>query len=182
MPVYSLMAGILDYPAAEIITAVETCASQMVTDCPEAAALLRNFQSSIAGMSLSKLQEVYTSTFDLRPDSTPSLGYHLFGDDVRRSLFMAKLKERIEAGGIALGCELPDHLPLVLRLVDRQGPGEESSILMTECLVPALSRIVQAMGANGNEMASANVYRYAIEALLVYVRKDASEAAPAGQK
>ena len=72
----------------------------------------------LPGRSLGQLQEAYTNAFDLRPDCTPNLGYHLFGDDGRRGLFLAELKGRMEARGIPLGFELPDHISLLLRYLD----------------------------------------------------------------
>lgn len=133
--------------------------------------MMREFQSRVAGMSLGEIQELYTATFDMRPDSTTALGYHLFGDDVRRSFFMAKLKERLENRGIPAGAELPDHLPLVLRLAGCEGPGEERQTLINDCLIPGLSRMIQALGQGE----AGNPYRHAIDALLVYLRRVADE-------
>jgi len=60
---------------------------------PKTEELLRNFQKSHAGVSLSQLQEAYTSIFDMQPECTLNLGYQLLGDDWRRSIFLFKLKE-----------------------------------------------------------------------------------------
>ncbi len=171
MGIYDLFGPIFEYPGTATAQATAECASWLAAECPQAAALLQKFQSKVAGMSLSGIQELYTATFDMRPDSTTALGYHLFGDDVRRSFFMAKLKERLENHGIQAGAELPDHLPLVLRLAGCEGPGDERQTLINDCLIPGLSRMIQAFGQGE----AGNPYREAIEALLVYLRSVADE-------
>ncbi|MGH9354389.1 MAG: nitrate reductase molybdenum cofactor assembly chaperone [Terriglobia bacterium] len=171
MDIYSLLGSIFEYPGVGMAQATAECASRLAAECPEAAALLREFQSKVAGMSLSEMQELYTATFDMRPDSTTALGYHLFGDDVRRSFFMAKLKERLEKHGIAAGAELPDHLPLVLRLAECEGPGEERQALIHDGLIPGLSHMIQGFGQGE----VSNPYRQALDALLIYLRSVADE-------
>ncbi|MGH9449637.1 MAG: nitrate reductase molybdenum cofactor assembly chaperone, partial [Terriglobia bacterium] len=109
-----MFAKVLDYPTAETSSQVQDLASEIPAECPEAAELIERFCSTCDAMTAGALQELYTSTFDMRPDCTTNLGYHLFGDDVRRNIFMAQLKERMETRRVQLGNELPDHLSLVL--------------------------------------------------------------------
>lgn len=186
MAIYSNFATLFDYPDTEIAADVSACISLLENEFAEGAALLRKFQLAIAQKSLGELQELYTATFDMRPDCTPALGYHLFGDDVRRSLFLIRLRERLEARHIDLGVELPDHLSLVLHLMERSGPGEECDTLASECLAPALTRMTKALGQGAQAVTphfsaadrERNPYSWALEALLAYVeRKDARVAA-----
>lgn len=179
MAIYSNFAAVLDYPHSGINAQVQACISTLENECAECAALLRKFQLAIAQTSAGELQELYTATFDMRPDCTPALGYHLFGDDVRRSLFLIRLRERLEARRIDAGSELPDHLSLVLRLMDRSGDGEESDTLAADCLVPALTRMTKALGQRAEPADSQtratdeerNPYAWALEALLAYVKR-----------
>jgi len=117
MPIYGLFADILDYPERSIAKSLGDCIGELTPAIPEAYAHLKGFQNATADKGLGQLQEVYTNAFDLRPDCTPNLGYHLFGDDGRRGLFLAELKGRMESRGIRLGVELPDHIALLLRYV-----------------------------------------------------------------
>lgn len=158
MAIYSLFAHILDYPADPIAQPVENCAAQLAVECPEACVHIAAFQNAIAGMSPGQLQEMYVNAFDLRPDCTPNLGYHLFGDDGRRGLFLAELKGRMESAGIAPGCELPDHISLLLRYV--QQDEAECRILIEDCMLPAVSRIADILDSGEN------VYKHALRALL----------------
>lgn len=186
MAIYSKFAAVFDYPHTGISAQVLSCLSPLETECAESAVLFRKFQLAVAEKSLGELQELYTATFDMRPDCTPALGYHLFGDDMRRSMLLIRLRERLEAHHIDPGVELADHLSLVLRLMDSSGPGEESDTLAAECLAPALARMTKALGQGAQTPESEssvadeerNPYLWALEALLAYVeRKDAGVAA-----
>jgi len=158
MAIYPSLADILDYPVHPITRQVEGCAAELALRAPDAHAHLVEFQSALTGESLGQIQETYTNAFDLRPDCTTNLGYHLFGDDGRRGLFLAELKGRMEARGIAPGFELPDHISLLLRYMHIVQ--EERSTLIEDCMLPAVSRMVEILGATENP------YKHALRALL----------------
>lgn len=162
MTSYSVFALILDYPARSISEAVSQCAAELAAEAPEAQAHLRNFQTAVAVKNLAQIQETYIAAFDLRPDCTPNLSYHLFGDDARRGVFLAELKARMETRGMALGVELPDHLPFILKYLDLAE--EERPVLIEDCLLPALTRMVEVLDNSGNP------YRHALCALLSMLR------------
>ena len=163
MPIYALFADILDYPERSIAKSLGDCIGELTPAIPETLAHLKDFQNSIADKSLGQLQEVYTNAFDLRPDCTPNLGYHLFGDDGRRGLFLAELKGRMESLGIRLGVELPDHIGLLLRYVDLADE-EERLPVIEDCLLPAVARMVEVLKPSGNP------YEHALSALLSLIR------------
>ena len=162
MAVYSLFAEILGYPERPIGKAVSDCVAELAPEFPDAHTQLVDFENAVAGKNLGQLQEAYTNAFDLRPDCTPNLGYHLFGDDGRRGLFLAELKGRMEARGIPLGFELPDHISLLLRYLD--AVEEERPPVIADCLIPAVSRMVEVLGATENP------YKEALRALLSLLR------------
>ncbi|HYL38651.1 MAG TPA: molecular chaperone TorD family protein [Bryobacteraceae bacterium] len=158
MAIYSLFADILDYPAQPIAKAVNGCAAELEREFPEAHAHMADFQDAVVGRSLGQLQEIYINAFDLRPDCTPNLGYHLFGDDGRRGLFLAELKGRMETSGIALGSELPDHISLLLRYMCVVE--QERGALTEDCMLPAISRMAEVLASTENP------YKHALHALL----------------
>ncbi len=159
--IFGLFADVLDYPGPEISAQVHDLASRLATSNSEAVQVFEKFESGLNDMSLGEIQELYTSSFDMRPDRTTNLGCHLFGEDVRRNLFMAQLKERMEARRIPMGCELPDHLSLVLRLLTAEDFEDEARTLITDCLTPAITRILSTFEE------SPNPYAHALQALLV---------------
>jgi len=156
--VYSAFTVILDYPKASITGLLDDCATELALEASDAQAHLLDFRAAAAQKTLSQLQEVYTAAFDLRPDCTPNLGYHLFGDDARRGVFLAELKGRMEAHGMALGVELPDHIAFILNYLDLAE--EERPAMIEDCLLPAVTRMIEVLKESGNP------YEHALRALL----------------
>lgn len=146
--IYSWFACVLDYPGAELFVQAQRIIMYLSAPNPEAAELVRKSTTEWQEMTMGQLQELYTGTFDMRPDRTTNLGCHLFGDDIRRNLFMAQLKERMEAKRVQMGSELPDHLGLILELLAREDSEEESQTLVTDCLRPALTRLLSTFGGD----------------------------------
>lgn len=160
MAIYSAFADVLDYPARGLAD----CLSEIVLERPEGMASIEAFQNATRGKSIHELQEIYINAFDLRPDCTPNLGYHLFGDDGRRGLFLAELKGRMEAAGLDLGSELPDFLSLVLRYIDRVEA--DRAPLIEDCMLPALARVAESLDATDNP------YQHAVRALLSFLEHE----------
>jgi len=163
MTAYSAFAGILDYPEDSLATLVDGCAASLAEEAPEARAHLLDFQAAITGKSLGHLQELYTDAFDLRPDCTPNLGYHVFGDDARRGVFLAELKGRMAAVDLALGVELPDHIVFILRYLDLAE--QERPVLIEDCLLPSITKMLAAL-ENRN-----SPYEHVLRALLSLLRQ-----------
>lgn len=163
MTIYAFFADILDYPEHSIANSSGDCAAELAVQAPDAYSEIMDFCTAIAQKNLSQLQEFYTNAFDLRPDCTPNLGYHLFGDDGRRGLFLVELKERMKTRGIQLGVELPDHIALILRYLDLAE--EERPSVIEDCLLPAVSRMVEVLDHSGNP------YEHVLRALLSLLRR-----------
>jgi len=163
MNLYLLFAELLDYPDDSLPQRVEESSRELATAYPKATERLESFRCSQQELGIARLQEVYTSTFDLQPECTLNLGYHLFGEDQRRGMFLAKLKELFQQAGVETARELPDHLCYLLRYVAARPASDESSAIISDCLLPAASKIVQGM----NE--KSNLYRPVLEALLLWL-------------
>ncbi len=163
--IYTLFADVLDYPRADVFAQAGQLAAS-VEEGAESANLLLRFEANVRGMTLGELQEVYTASFDMRPDCSSNLGCHLFGEDVRRNLFMAQLKERMTAHKVETGVELPDHLSLVLRLLDSLAVEEERLVLIEDCLVPGVSRILSAL----NQSSKSCPYADVLQALVISLK------------
>lgn len=163
MAIYSFFADILDYPEHSIANSIDDCAAELAVQAPDAQVQIMEFSTAVAPKNLGQLQESYTNAFDLRPDCTLNLGYHIFGDDARRGLFLVELKERMEARGIQPGVELPDHIALILRYLDLAE--EERPSVIEDCLLPAVSRMVEVLDHSGNP------YEHVLRALLSLLRR-----------
>ena len=112
---YLLLADILDYPSPALLEQVKRCGALLGKIDRDVVSKMDTFRLFVETTPLTRLQEVYTSTFDLQAICYPYAGYHLFGESYRRGEFLAKLKARYSAVGFSSGSELPDHVPMLLR-------------------------------------------------------------------
>ncbi len=168
MSLYLQFACLFDYPDSHLSRRIEECTVELKTAWPEAASLLETFQHTQRELGLAALQEAYTARFDLQPECTLNLGYHLFGEDQRRGVFLAKLKEIFETAAIDTGTELPDHLCHLLRYVAARPDSEESRAILADCLLPALARVAQSMKHK------ADPYQPVLDALLLCLEQESA--------
>lgn len=136
-----LFAAMLSYPKAGVAAAGRACAAELAPREPQAAALVEGFAAFAGETSRGGLEEAYTATFDLNATCHPYVGYHLFGESYKRSVFLVRLKEHCRACGIELGTELPDHVAVVLSLLTALSDAELTDELIAEALLPALDRM-----------------------------------------
>ena len=140
--VLGLFADILDYPAPGLANKAAECAVLIGAAQPEAAALLESFRRFAEETSLGKLQEVYSGFFDLNSICHPYVGYQLFGENYKRSIFLIGLKKAYrEEGFEASASEMQDRLSIVLRYVAHSKGGDEIDELLNRGLLPALARM-----------------------------------------
>jgi nitrate reductase molybdenum cofactor assembly chaperone NarJ/NarW len=185
-----LFAPLLEYPTPALGRQAQECGELLQTTlCPvpghrtglrtgqaasstasavrsQAAALLDRFRLFVEGAQASRLEELYTATFDLQAVCSPYVGYHLFGESYKRGMFMARLKQGYREWGFSAGNELPDHVAAVLRFLALATDGDFSQTLLGEGLIPALSKMDQAFGDPSD-----NPYAGVIRALLLLLRE-----------
>ena len=97
MKIYGLLADILEYPGPRIAEQVQTCVAAFKPMSGKARDHLEKFAKFCMTGPVSRLEELYTDTFDLQAICCPYVGYHLFGEDRGRGMFMVKLKEHYRA-------------------------------------------------------------------------------------
>jgi nitrate reductase delta subunit len=138
-----LYASLLEYPAPGL--------GELALECERAAgeagggrAGLGAFRAFAQERTLGEQEELYTRAFDLRAETSPYVGFHLYGEGYKRSLFMQELKRRYRRLGLETGRELPDHLSLLLRYASACTDPEELSVLVDEALLPALAKMIEA--------------------------------------
>ncbi|HEY7789537.1 MAG TPA: nitrate reductase molybdenum cofactor assembly chaperone [Vicinamibacterales bacterium] len=142
---WPLLADLLEYPRPTLLGELDAA---LASDPMDAGidAPLRRFREGLAREGFERRQEDYTQVFDFSADTAPYLGHHLFGEESRRGAFMAYLKKRCGETGVQIpAADVPDHLSLVLRFLDRLEPGEEREELVRDCLVPTVARLQQAL-------------------------------------
>jgi nitrate reductase delta subunit len=150
--VLGLFADILDYPAPGLAQKTAECAALIGGAQPEAAALLESFRRFAEENPLGKLQEIYSGFFDLNSICHPYLGYQLFGENYKRSMFLIGLKKAYRAEGFeASTTDMPDRLSIVLRFIAHSKGGEEIDELLNRGLLPSLARMTTKPEIDGHQ-------------------------------
>src|SRR6516225_9717752 len=129
---------------------------------------LREFATGAEGMTLTDLQELYARTFDLNPACALEVGYHLFGENYKRGEFLANLRATEAPFELGQAQQLPDYLPVLLRLLPKLEDQELRSSLITECLIPAIEKML------GTFKDAANPYRSLLETLRIKLQGEPS--------
>ncbi len=156
MHALEVLANALTYPAPGRLEALTRAAAQLPAGPVRRG--LERFLARVADLSLAGWEECFTRTLDLTPIVAPYVGYVVFGESYQRGAFMAELKRAMEAAGVDLAGELPDHLVPVLRyLAVAQDPLPE--------LVEVLPRAVAQMERTLATLDPANPYRPLLEAV-----------------
>ena len=146
-------AELLEYPQPGLIKAARECEAliSLVTSShaseggrvESAAALLCEFRIFVELTPLGRVEEIYSATFDLDAACHPYVGYHLFGESYKRSVFLLELKDRYRAQGFNFPeNELPDHLAVLLRFLTITDDVTLAGEIIHEGLLPALERMM----------------------------------------
>ena len=138
---FDALAGILEYPSEDWILRFEKCKDLTLSEDRFASEYFSDFCLDINDISTLKLQELYTRTFDLNPVCALEIGYHLFGEDYKRGEFLARLRETQNPYDLGQEHQLPDYLPVILRLLVQTVDDELKAELIGVCLIPALDRM-----------------------------------------
>jgi nitrate reductase delta subunit len=167
------LADLLAYPHEDPAAAARD-AHALSGGGPEAEPLAR-FGAAADAAGLHGMQELYTSTFDLRPACAPYLGAQLLPEDSPlRGRLLAALLEVYEAEGFRPREELADHVAEVVGFLGAARPGPVRDGLVADGLLPALDRMLAALDG------AANPYRdllAAVRALLAPANVLARESA-----
>jgi nitrate reductase delta subunit len=165
MRLWEIFADILEYPTPQLGKQVDECLSLLLPDQEEAAACLGQFRDFLGQTAAGRVEEIYTSTFDLQPVCYPYAGYHLFGENHRRGSFMAQLKEQYRIRNFSPVGELPDHIAVLLRFLAHLEEDEERKELIHLVMVPTLQRMLEGLKDGKNP------YRALLQALLILLEK-----------
>ena len=128
------IAGLLRYPA--------TAPARSTDDCEEVAA----FFDEVAHVDSRGMEELYTRTFDLNPVATLEAGWHLWGEHFERGRFLADLRGLQAQLGVDSGCELPDHLTVLLPTI---AAAPDNTDLRDKCAM-AIEKILKPLEEQGN--------------------------------
>lgn len=147
---YEALANLLEYPGKDWEERLAACRQSLLAEPPEQLSRYEEFCQRTDDFTLFALQELYTQTFDLNPVCALEVGHHLFGEDYRRGFFLAHLRETESPFALGQAQQLPDYLPVLLRLLPRLSDEELRHDLMGVCLLPALGKMCAALQESDN--------------------------------
>ncbi len=146
---FDSFATLLEYPGSDIKEQAEQCLVQLQPIHPEIVEALEKFVRRLDQLSLDKMRELYTTTFDMQPVCYPYLGYQLFGESYKRGAFMAQLNEAYHNVDYSAVQELPDHLAVVLRFIGLDATNRQDEFcqaLINDGIMPALEKMLKVFG------------------------------------
>ena len=165
--IYENLADLLDYPDGDWQSRCDECQDSLNAAGESSGRQFCLFAGETGRLSLSDLQELYTRTFDLSPVCALDIGYHLFGENYKRGVFLANLRETESPFDLGQQHQLPDYLPVLLRLLTELDDDELRDALIGECMIPALAKMLQALVQGGNP------YRHLIGAVSELLKSEA---------
>lgn len=148
--IYRTLADLLDYPVADWQLRGNECTGLLNAEKQSLVSHFALFASETEKLSLSELQELYTRTFDLSPVCALEIGYHLFGENYKRGVFLANLRETEASLDLGQQRQLPDYLPVLLRLLTKLDDEELRSALIVDCMIPALEKMLKTLSEGEN--------------------------------
>jgi nitrate reductase delta subunit len=158
---YERLAGLFEYPDSSWPVKLAACMNRNDSES------FSTFRESVGNTSLPDLQELYTRTFDLNPVCALEIGYHLFGENYKRGEFLANLRETEAPFDLGQDAQLPDYLPVLLRLLTKLEDEELRTALIAECMIPAIDKMIKALHGNDNP------YRHLLETVQEKLRSEA---------
>jgi len=132
---------LVTYPETNYLADLDALVAEAAGRDLEAARELAAFATRMNGLPVDELQELFTRTFDLNPVCALEVGWHLFGEEYERGAFLVRMRQALREHDVPEGCELPDHLASLLRLLPRLDP-DEADLLVVHALTPAVDKML----------------------------------------
>lgn len=139
------VAATLAYPGPSSALCALEAAGEMDRVAPDMAAACGRLAEWLSQAPPGAAEERYSGLFDLSPVCTLHVGYHLFGEAYQRGALLAGLAAEMRKAGVPAEGDLPDFLPALLRLFAALPPGEDRETLVDALLLPALTRMTEAL-------------------------------------
>jgi len=133
------------YPEDDYKALAAACAADAAGT--PAAAPLAAFAAELEPLSITDVQEKFVRTFEMNPDTTLDIGWHLYGEQYERGEFLVTARRALRRYEVEESTELPDHLSHLIPLIEKM-EREERAVFATEHLVPALNKILSGLKGN----------------------------------
>lgn len=138
------LSRLLSYPDEQTVQSAELLYVVLAGELPEAAAEAAKFGAYMERHDLHEVEEAFTRTFDVNPACALEVGWHLFGEEYARGMFLVRMREELRKYQLSESVELPDHLAHVLAIVAAM-PDDEATSFVRACVAPAVLTMKKAL-------------------------------------
>lgn len=147
---FDLLGRLFRYPGEDYAETANRLAERLAHEGSRAAESMFAFATYADSVPLYELEESFTRTFDLNPSCAAEIGWHLFGEEYVRGLFMVRMREEMRQRGLEETGELPDHVVHVLAVLGamEEGPARE---LARACVCPAVGKMRASLEGGGKD-------------------------------
>jgi len=135
---------VLSYPGAKYAEQARRLNCLLAERLPDAAKHIAAFAEHTTPLSTTDQEEQFTRTFDINPACALEVGWHLFGEDYSRGLFLVRMREEMRRHGLAESQELPDHITHVLEVAGAM-PHDAAAGFVRACVYAALLKMSAAL-------------------------------------
>ncbi len=142
--VLNAFSRLLSYPNEHTVETVEFLYVVLQGEIPAAASGVADFGAFLEQHEVWEAEELFTGTFDVNPACALEVGWHLFGEEYARGMFLVRMREELRKYGLPESVELPDHLSHVLAVVAAM-PDDEATRFVQACVQPAVEKMNQAV-------------------------------------
>ncbi len=138
------LSGLLCYPDEQTIEAAELLYIILQGELPEAAKSISEFGAFLDSHELWQVEETFSATFDVNSECALEIGWHLFGEEYARGMFLVRMREEMRRYGLEESVELPDHITHVLAVIAAM-PEDKAKHFVTSCVLPAIKKMYVTM-------------------------------------
>ncbi|MEX2188225.1 MAG: nitrate reductase molybdenum cofactor assembly chaperone [Pirellulales bacterium] len=141
---FDMLGRLFRYPTEQYVADAAALATALDAIGSRAAESLAQFAAFAQSTTLHELEETYTRTFDLNPACAAEIGWHLFGEEYLRGLFMVRIRNEMRERGLEETGELPDHVVHLLALVAAM-ENDSARELARACMCPAVGKMQRSL-------------------------------------
>ncbi|CAN5292849.1 hypothetical protein BH09BAC5_BH09BAC5_09760 [soil metagenome] len=186
---YSTLADLFRYPGEDFTEQLDAINVVLSVNYPEAEVELKPFVDHMKSISQDQREELFTKTFDVQPLCYLDLGYVIFGEDYKRGAFLLHMQQEQAVIGNDCGSDLSDNICNMLTLFSKSDNDALLDDLGANIMIPGLKKMLSEFETArielkqkvlrklhsaliSEELNYGNVYRNAINALLIVFEKD----------
>ena len=138
---YELYSNVFSYPNLMLKEQINKVQKLVYNNYNSASNIFDKFVDFVGDAEVNLWEEIYTRSFDVQALTTLDLGYVLFGDDYKRGELLVNLSNEHKKVNNNCGYELADHLPNVLRLLNKVEDNNLRADIISYLIYPAIKKI-----------------------------------------